>query len=108
MKTKISPLPWAADQDAALIYSDHPDADEVICDTSGLAIDAAFFSTMPGRAEANAAFIVRACNSHAALVAACKQLVSEMPERWRTHPQEFSGANAANMARKALTLAGEK
>lgn len=49
---------------------------------------------------ANAAFIVRACNSHEALVEACQELLQELVDRGIVLP-------ANDRARAALKLAGE-
>ena len=68
----ISPLPWACND--CDISSAHPEADEFIANTAGREIGAAFFSDVPRRCEANAAYIVRAANAYPKLVAALQRL----------------------------------
>jgi hypothetical protein len=69
-----SPLPWAVNADGDTVVSDHPEADEIVCNTAGRKIDAAFFSNEPDRCEDNAKLIVTAVNHHAKLFQALADL----------------------------------
>lgn len=61
-----TPGPWEAKDDCTVI-SVHEEMDEVICSCAGRKIDAAFFSDVPGRGEANARLIAAAPEMLAAL-----------------------------------------
>lgn len=62
-ETKRTPTPWL--QDGAAVYSDVGTVAK--CSTAN----------SPAEAAANATFIVRACNSHAELLAACKEALTD-------------------------------
>ena len=55
--------------------------------------------------EANAAFIVRACNSHDELVAACKMLIHSIPDDW---PMPLGYSEVVHQAVNAISKAEGK
>lgn len=68
-----TPTPWVAN--GCTIACDAENYDEVVANTAGEAIDAAFFSCCEGRAETNAEFIVKACNNYEAMLHALMAIV---------------------------------
>ncbi|MBY0513161.1 MAG: hypothetical protein K2P78_04525 [Gemmataceae bacterium] len=70
--TKHTPGPWDVNDDLD-IYSSHPDMDEIVASCVGHKIDAALFSDIPGRAEANARLIAAAPD----LLDSLEQMVAE-------------------------------
>ena len=94
-QAKHTPLPWCIDKNAASVASgdgiDIMSGMEVVaCVFTEAMLDRGYEVARPGETvscewayrkatpeeRANAAFIVRACNSHEALVEACKALVT--------------------------------
>ena len=71
--SKHTPGPWQMSGDCAVATANE-ELDELICDCSGRKIDAAFFSDMPGRAEANARLIAAAPE----LLESCRELVTDL------------------------------
>jgi hypothetical protein len=61
-QTEKTPGPWLVKSDCA-ITTEHEDYDELIVGPPGRAVDAAFFSDVPGRCEANAEYICAAVNA---------------------------------------------
>ncbi len=100
-----TPTPWECSDEH--VYAYHNDIDELICRLDGRAQDAAFFSDVPGRVEANARFIVTAANCHEDLLAALKYLVSDKQPKtlaWLTVHNPL----ALKLARAALKKAEER
>jgi hypothetical protein len=96
MEAKHTPTPW--DWSVGVIYARF-EAGEIIAATDGTP-----FAAMDGATQsANAAYIVRACNSHAALVEALK----ECADRLELHAKHTEDLVAHMKACKALALAGE-
>jgi hypothetical protein len=74
MKTNHSPLPWTPNK-----YGDLKDANNADVITWALGIG---HGPRSENAEANAAFIVNACNTHHDLVAACTLALALIKDTW--------------------------
>ena len=108
MKTTHTPTPWRY----GLKVSKRPAWEKILsgpihvatvvqCDSSPIRV----LNDTPksqAEAEANAAFIVRACNSHAQLVAALEKLIDHASE---TYPHFESPRGQADIAQARAALA---
>jgi hypothetical protein len=98
--TTHTPGPWTAKPDdaAVIAFHFHGDIDEVVCSTAGQAIDAAFFSGIPGRAEANTRLIAAAPELLEALMVCRDCLLAVMPHADRVRDIAQQGIDAAHAA----------
>jgi hypothetical protein len=98
MEAKHTQLPW--DWSVGVIYARF-ESGEVVAATDGTP-----FAAMDGATQcANAAFIVRACNSHDALVEALKELLGVSCVFGQSSSTKIVAAN--QKAEAALAIAGE-
>lgn len=105
IRTEHSPLPWqmkraALPVDGEYDFAIYDEPHGVIAEVFGRSGTSVF-----PPAVANAAFIVRACNSHAELLAALKALLHEVSESGNAYARDFGWPRATDAARAAIAKA---